>query len=81
METIALQWIQVFFVYLPLLVGVAWVVRLFFIWITKCIFKGMNKSWRKLKDLEKDEASISLIFNRSIMSDYGSSESEWGNRK
>ena len=73
--TIALQWIQVFFIYLPLLVGVAWVIRLFLIWITKRIFKGMNKSWGKLKDIEKDEASISLIFNRSIMSDYGSSES------
>ena len=73
--TIALQWIQVFFIYLPLLVGVAWVIRLFLILITKRIFKGMNKSWGKLKDIEKDEASISLIFNRSIMSDYGSSES------
>ena len=74
-QTIAFQWIQVFFVYLPLLVGVAWVVRLFLILITKHIFKEMNKSWGKLKDIEKDEASISLIFNRSIMSDYGSSES------
>ena len=74
-ETIALQWIQVFFVCLPLIVGVAWVVRLFLIWITKCINKGMSKSWGKLKDIEKDEASISLIFNRSIMSDYGSTES------
>ena len=74
-ETIALQWIQVFFVCLPLIVGVAWVVRLFLIWITKRINKGMSKSWGKLKDIEKDEASISLIFNRSIMSDYGSTES------
>ena len=76
-QTLILLWINAILIYLPIISSVVWFVKIFLCHVKKQRLRGRKIWWwTQCISYEEEDNDVDVIFNRSIMSDYGSTDNE-----